>query len=116
MKMRIKIHQLEGKNEFLKALCRERRRRILSLEEKPMTESRPCNMKGQRGSDSREFQGVGEQSNIAGPSSEVETKQCKGNGHIHVQPGNKENFLDISETLQRPRSMHNKDYTHNMRR
>jgi hypothetical protein len=56
-----------------------------------MTESRPCNIKGQRGFDSREFQGVGKQSHVAGPSSEVETKQCKSSGHIHVQPGNKEN-------------------------
>jgi hypothetical protein len=117
MKMRIKIHELEGKNETLKELCRERRRRILWLEEKLMTESRPCIIKGHRGSGSREFQGVGKQSDGAGPSSEVEMKQCNRSGHFHVEAGNKENSLDICETLERPRrNVYNKDCARNMRR
>jgi hypothetical protein len=119
MKMRIKIYELENKNYILKELCRERRRRILGLEERLMTESRPCNIKEERGSDSREIQRVGKQSNAAGPSSEVEPIQCKSfsSGHVQVQAGNKENSLNISETLQRPRqNMYNIDYTHNIRR
>lgn len=119
MKMRIKIYELESKNETLKELCRERRRRILGLEEKLMAECRPCNIEEERGSDSREFQGVEKQSNGAGPSSDVEPIQSKGfsSGHVRVQAGNKENSLNIRETLQRPRqNMYNIGYTRNTRR
>jgi hypothetical protein len=119
MKMRIKIYELESKNETLKELCRERRRRILGLEEKLMAECRPSNIKEERGSDSREIQGVEKQSNDSGPSSEVEPIQCKSSssGHIRDHAGNKENSLNIRETLQGPRqNMYNIGYTHNIRR
>jgi hypothetical protein len=84
-----------------------------------MAECRPCNIKEERGSDSREIEEDVKQSNGAGPSSEVEPIQCKGfsRGHVHVHAGNKENSLNIRETLQRPRqNMYNIGYTHNMRR
>jgi hypothetical protein len=116
MKMRIRIHGLERNTDILKKLCRERRQRILWLEEKLKAEGRPCNIKGQRGSDERGFQGVGKQT---GPSSEVEAIQCesRSSGHIYVQAGNEENSLGIGETLQRPRkNTYSKDYTHNIRR
>lgn len=119
MKMRIKIYELERKNETLKELCRERRRQILGLEQKQMAECRPCNIKEERASDSREIQGVEKQSNGAGPSTEVEPIQCKSfsSGHVRVQAGNKENSLNIRETLQRPRqNKYNIGYTHNIRR
>jgi hypothetical protein len=119
MKMRIKIHELEKKNEMLKELCRERHRRILGLEEKLMTEFRPHNIKEKKGSDSREIQGIRKQSNGAGPSRVVEAIQCKSfsSGHVHFHADNKENSLDITETLQSPRlNIYNKDHTHNVRR
>ncbi|PNF20166.1 hypothetical protein B7P43_G18363 [Cryptotermes secundus] len=118
MKMRIKIYELESKNEMLKELCRERRRRILGLEEKLMAECRPCNIE-ERGSDSKEFQGVEKQSNGAGPSNDVEPIQSKGfnSGQVSVQAGNKEKSLNIRENLQRPRqNMYNIGYTCNTRR
>jgi hypothetical protein len=114
--MRIKIHELENKNQILKELCRERRRKIIGLEEKLLAECRPCDIE-ERGSNSREIQEAGEQSNAPGPSSEVEPIQCKSSGYVHVQAGNKENSLNISETLQRPRqNMYNIDYTYTTRR
>lgn len=114
MKMRIKIYELESKNETLKELCRERRRRILGLEEKLMAECRPCNIEEERGFDSKEFQGVEKQSNGARPSNDVEPIQSKGfnSGQVSVQAGN-----NIRETLQRPRqNMYNIGYTCNTRR
>jgi hypothetical protein len=119
MKMRIKIYELERKNEMLKELCRERRQRILGLEQKLMAECRPCNIKEDKVSDSSEIQGVEKQSNDAGPSSEIEPIQCQSfsSGHVRVQAGNKENSLNIRETLLRPRqNKYNIGYTHNIRR
>lgn len=116
MKMRIKIRELETKNTMLKELCRERRQRILELEDKLKTGFRPHSMKEMEGTDSRKIQGIEKESSVAGSSREVGLIQYSksfSSGHAHGQAGNKEN---TDEDIQRPtKNMHN-NYTCYVRR
>jgi hypothetical protein len=120
MKMRIRIRELESKNEMLKELCRERRGRILELEEMLKVQFIPHNRKRDEGSDTIKVEGVQRLSSCAGSSREqgqVQHSQVFGSGPIHIQAGNKENLLDSHEALQRPRrNLYNKNYKPDLRR
>jgi hypothetical protein len=120
MKMRIRIHELEGKNEMLKELCRGRRQRILELEEMLKLECRPHNMRKEEEYDSGEVQEVQRPSTCAGSSSEVGQVQHShiiSTGPIRVHVDNKENLLDSHKALQRPRrNVYDKKYKHEVRR
>jgi hypothetical protein len=66
MKMRIKVRDLETKNEMLKELCRASRRKILDLEEKQKTALGSQNMEEKENCDSGESNDITKKISVAG--------------------------------------------------
>jgi hypothetical protein len=120
MKMRIKVRNKETENEMLKELCRARRKRILDLEQKLETTLGSQNKKEKEICGSGEIKGIRKQTSGAGSARGVGlTQYNKGfsSDEDCGQAGNKENFPDRDEALQRPRRNRPKQlYMHDVRK
>ncbi|KDR19230.1 hypothetical protein L798_06285 [Zootermopsis nevadensis] len=120
MKMRIRIRELESKNEMLKELCRSRRQRILELEEMLEVHLRSRDKKKEHVSELRDVQVVERPSNRADSlrdAGQVQRSQEFGSGPVNVAAGNKENFLESHKALMRQRrNMYSKNYKPDVRR
>jgi hypothetical protein len=114
-KMRVKVRELESKNEVLKELCRIRQQEILRLQEKLKIQCRPLDIGKDERSDHIEVQGAGKLSSCA--ESSRQSEQVQHSSSVHTEAGNKENFLHRHGAIQKPRrEVYNKNYNSTARR